>query len=301
MIRKVVILVLLVLALGAAGYYFYENIPGKPEIFNVTLWNNSQSEENVSYGDTPLFYKNIRFNHNNLSYSFSGCSSKRMDSIKSSMDAIAEKTLLSFYEINNGADIDISCDSGTSAENEDAGKGGPKNLVDTGIYLVIVSGNITLYDVASCNNNVELHEILHVLGFNHSQDPENIMYPISGCRRFLKQDIINTLNRLYGIKPLPDLFFDGLSAVRKGRYIDFTAEIRNQGIINSGNFALSLIAENDVQKFDFDSIGFGAGSLLNVTNALLPNNDVREIRFVIDYDNAVEEYSKENNKADLSI
>ena len=70
--------------------------------------------------------------------------------------------------------------------------------------------------------NVELHELLHVLGFDHSENKKSIMYQlIESCDQILDQSIINQLKLLYAEENLPDLYFDKINVIKKGRYLPF--------------------------------------------------------------------------------
>ena len=71
-----------------------------------------------------------------------------------------------------------------------AGEGGPTSITNTSLYNVILKGKILLYKKSECEEPiVELHELLHVFGFDHSQDPNNIMFNLSSCNQEISQDI----------------------------------------------------------------------------------------------------------------
>ncbi|MEM4230507.1 MAG: matrixin family metalloprotease [Candidatus Pacearchaeota archaeon] len=288
----------------------------KPEKMNITY---IDIRNITSYNSEDLqFYPNMRFNHNLITFKIdSACDISKTEKIMLAMNRIENETqkLIVFQKIEEEPDIFISCNETEETKKRFvptyfiAGEGGVESAVETGLFHVIEKGKVLLYykDVKSCMNyNIELHELLHVFGFKHSDNEKSIMYSVSECGQVLTQDIISKLNSLYSIEPLPDLAFFDLSVSRQGIYLNFEAEIKNQGLLQADNIFLKIISDIDskqktIQTFDIGTIDYGEGKTLTVENLRLPLTfrDIKSINFVIDYPR--QEISKENNKIAFSF
>ena len=92
--------------------------------------------------------------------------------------------IISFYSVADNPDIEISCSDTTRYSTEKdtiiPGEGGTKGSIQTGKYTVITSGIILLYgDKRNIECDwpiVELHELLHAFGFDHSPDKNSLMF-----------------------------------------------------------------------------------------------------------------------------
>ena len=256
----------------------------------------------------------MKFNHNSISYEIGlDCSGeKRGRMIEAFNDLALRVGLISFYEVIGESDIEISCsnDRKESIDKEHfiAGEGGAKEIVQTGRYNVISDGIVILHGnphgSLDCDwANVELHELVHVFGFGHSEDSKSLMYPyLESCEQELDESIINELKRLYSEINLADLYFDKVSAVKKGIYLDFNLTIKNSGSINSEETQFSVLDDGKlVESFDLDAINYGAGISVEIKNLKLGSRNPDEIRFVIDRDDLVDEIDSENNIASVSF
>ena len=256
----------------------------------------------------------MKFNHNSISYEIDlACSGEERGRMISAFDDLASKVgLISFNEVLSDADIDVSC-SGGEKESLDkehfiAGEGGAKEIIQTERYNIISDGIVILHNglknSLECDwSNVELHELIHVFGFQHSEDPKSLMYPyLEDCDQRLDDSIINELKRLYSETNLADLYFDKVSAVKKGRYLDFNLTIKNSGTINSEATQFSILDNgNLVESFDLGEISYGAGISVEIKNLKLGSRNPDEIRFVIDREDIVDEYDSENNVATVNL
>ena len=92
--------------------------------------------------------------------------------------------------------------------------------IDNGRRRHFICSIIYLYanpqNSLNCNwPATELHELMHVFGFNHSMDSNSLMYPyLTSCNQKLDNSIIEELIRLYSIPNLPDLYFENISAIK---------------------------------------------------------------------------------------
>lgn len=263
----------------------------------------------TSYSDSKLqFYPNMRFNHNAITYRVNpNCTSQQAEKFGEATQALNNKIkgLLITQEpwINEEADIEVLCGR-EFLESGDvfvAGEGGPKFVLNSSLFTIIIGGKVVLYR-DSCSYNVELHELLHVFGFTHSNNRFSVMYNNSYCNQFLTGDIINELTRLYAYQPLPELFFEEISVTKHGSYLDFNITVENEGMINSGNISMDLLANDKfLQKFSLGIVEFGGGRILRTKNINLPSRNIKNVTFIIDPENKVAEYKKDNNRITLEV
>ncbi|MEK6935614.1 MAG: CARDB domain-containing protein, partial [Nanoarchaeota archaeon] len=297
------------------GYFIYQNIPGNPENFKAVFNKEPQKLEvsNLSL-DVKQFYLNMKFNHNEISYTIDiNCLVEKKDKTLSAFKELSDKVnKISFYENNENPDIEVSCSEiEKHSVKEDyfiAGEGGAKEIIQTGRYNVITQGVILFNEnpknSIECNwPIVELHELLHVFGFGHSDNKDSLMYPyLENCNQELDQSILDNLNNLYSQENLADLYFEKVDAVKKGRYLDFNVSIKNSGTIMAKNVSLSVIEDKKIIKqFELDDLSFGAGTNLAVSNINLDSRSSNEISIVIDEKNNIKEIDETNNVAELRV
>jgi hypothetical protein len=311
-IGNIILSILILIALVIAGYYLYQNFPGSPLNANPNYKNTFEpSTKELSYL-VPQFYDNMKFNHQNISYFIDNtCDNKRVQRMKEAFDYLSKQVgYLSFFEKNINPDIEITCsDLKKPAITEDyfvAGEGGATEIIFTERYHIIHGGTIIFHDIKSkqCEwPNVELHELFHVFGFEHSSDKQSIMYPIlESCDQSVDSSIINDLKTLYSEENLPDLYFKDVEAVKKGRYLDFKISITNSGSIASENTTISILDSGDeIDSVDLEAINYGAGIILTISNLKLKSRSSDNISFVIDLKNKIKEIDKQNNIANLEF
>ncbi|MFA5174542.1 MAG: CARDB domain-containing protein [Candidatus Pacearchaeota archaeon] len=305
-----VLVIILILLIGA--YFFYLNIPGNPVNLKPVISGGELQVLNLS-SEVKQFYPNMKFNHNEISYKIdASCTEEKKNNIIGAFDELSKKVGLIRFVLSENPDIDVSCtEDEKNAIKENyfiAGEGGAKEIIQTERFNVITQGIILLYGnphkAVKCDwPNVELHELIHVFGFDHSSDKNSLMYPyLTSCNQRLDQSIVDNLKELYSIPNLPDLYFDNVNAIKKGRYLDFNVTIKNSGDISAENVLLTLLDENEkVDSFNLKKIDFGAGVTFSVSNLKLINRNSGDIKLVIDYDNSISEIDESNNVAELNF
>ena len=309
------ILLILIGILIYASYFLYLNIPREAQQLNVEIQN--PPIENIPLMDVKQFYPNMKFNHNEITYLVNGrCNEQKKERMNLAFDEISYNLpLISFKETFENPDIKITC--GNSAEPGKAidgkhfiaGEGGAKEIIKTERYSIITNGEILLYenpDIESikCDYpNVEIHEVMHVFGFDHINDKRSIMYPlIESCEQKLDSSIIKTLNKIYSQPNLPDLYFEHLKIVKKGRYLDFNLTMKNSGSIDSEDFTLTILDDNTIiSERDFTGFKYGEGINFYATNLKLKHLNPKEIKFVIDKNNQIKEIDENNNEAKVDL
>ena len=158
---------------------------------------------------------------------------------------------------------------------------------------------MTLIREPNCPNpNVGIHELLHALGFEHSENPNNIMYPTTKCSQTIGEDIPELINLLYSYPSLPDVAFENVSATMNSRYLDLNIVIRNQGLADSSEGTIEVYADEDlVKEIEFESLEIGHGRKILINNIFILQKDIDELRFFINAD--FEELEKDNNEVIL--
>ena len=249
------------------------------------------------------FYKQMRFVDEEISYRISDCNIAKNEEMRDAFDFIENLTILKFYSVDSEEEISVTCDETVQYSGNlfIAGEGGPSRIVKTSNYNVITYANILLIRDSGCGNpNVAIHELMHTLGFNHSENEDNLMYPISNCDQEIGMDMINFINEIYSQEPLPDLSFEEVDAVVEGVYLNANISVRNNGLVKSKPSKIDVYANDRfVKSFDLQELDIGVGNVLSVGHIWISKLNVNELKFVINYDFV--ELDKKNNERILKI
>jgi len=288
------------------AYYFYQNRDNPSQMLEVFGYNPDKNVVNIS-SEITQFIPNLRFPESSVSYYInSNCDYGQRARIENALQILADGVeILSFKRaIEENAEILIGC-SKESYETEKnvfiAGEGGPTRIVNSTLYPTILKGKVLLYQDSECEYPVtEVHELLHVFGFDHINLKNKIMYPYSDCSQTLDERMINHLEQLYEVQSLADLYFDNVSAVKQGIYLNLSLEVNNQGLKNSESSALKIYSgENLIGDSDLGAIEFGSGVIFRLNNIRLPSRDTSEVKLRIE--TSEQELSKDNNYLELKI
>ncbi|MDO8609126.1 MAG: matrixin family metalloprotease, partial [bacterium] len=225
------------------------------------------------------FYPNMRFPESKISYKIYDCPLQKEDEFIRALEILEEKTSLTFYKVNSNEEISASCDSKSEMKGGliVAGEGGPTEVIKTDNFNVIMKGHLVLLRNSDCKDpNIALHEILHVLGFDHSQNPENVMYNITACDQKLGDDTIDLINKIYSYPTLPDLNFENVSAKTHGRYLDTVIGIRNDGLKKADDTKIIIYADDEqVKEIDLRSLDIGEGVQITLNNSWIVKINVK--------------------------
>lgn len=309
----IIILIALLALLIFLGYMLYQYFPGEPQNLTAIIQPSKLETGNLSY-KIKQFYPNMKFNHNSISYKIHlDCSDEKRERVLNAFNELSNKVgIINFNSVqDSGADIEVSCSEKTKPPVQEdffiAGEGGAREIIKAGRYNVITSGVILLYDdvkgVKCSWPNIELHELLHVFGFGHSEDKNSLMYPyLESCDQKLDEDIISNLKELYSQENLADLYFESIEAVKKGIYLDFNATIKNSGDVDANSVVLTVFDNDEKLKdFSLNDIPFGASVIFDVAYLKLRSRSSDNIKLVIDSDNSIKEFDKENNVVELTF
>lgn len=265
----------------------------KPSNFNFTIGESQQMQ----------FYPNLRFPSSLISYRISDCSSVKEADMEKAFLEISDITVLKFYPVDSDEQIFVTCREDTQREGDlfIAGEGGPTKVIAGDKFNVIFKGKITLLRESGCkNSNIGVHELLHVLGFEHSLNPYNIMYNITNCQQTIGDDIPKLLNQLYSYQSLADLAFRNVSAKLKGAYLDINMTIKNKGLKDSETASVEIYTDDKLlKKFELESLEVGEGVIISFSNIFVPRLSVGNLEILIISD--FKELDKENNDIKLEI
>jgi hypothetical protein len=288
----IIFLFFLLIALAFSSYILISQFIGINSVpISLKIINPSINKNITSYPSGHLqYYPNMKFNHNVITYSIDpACSVKKITKIEKAFIMLnGEVNEISFKEEQNG-DINIVCENkNVPSETEGyfiAGEGGPTSVINTSLFYVINKGEVLLFnDKTSCDDPiVEMHEILHVFGFEHSTNKDSLMYSVASCQQVFTKDIRDELKRLYTIENLPELYFSDINVTKHGNYLDFEVKIKNEGLVQANNITLeidSLPSDKNIEQFDMKSINYGEGKYLSVENLKIPLRTKR-IKFEI--------------------
>ncbi len=263
---------------------FYWFIPMKTIEFGAKS-QNSNFNMNDSVKGNIQFYDNLRYSSPRISYNIYDCPLQKVYNMERAIEVISNETILEFYSVDSNEEISITCDSKNKIKEGlfIAGEGGPTNITKTGRFNVISHGDILLIKKTLCQRpNVETHELLHALGFDHSNNKENIMYNISKCSQEIGEDTIRLIDELYSTPSYFDLSFEDISAVMHGRYLDLNVSIMNKGLKDSKESTIIVYADKKIIKeIDLDSMKIGSGRLITLSNIWVSKISIKELELFI--------------------
>lgn len=285
----------------------FENLPREPVELKINYLKPENSDI-IDYGAVPIFAENLRFNHNLISYSINeNCDKGRRDDMVAAFNIFSEEVkIVSFFEGRaSDADIKIGCSNEFIELGDElfaAGEGGPSRIINTSGFKVIEEGKITLYNGEDCDYPiVALHELCHVFGFDHSEDPGNIMYNTSDCDQRMSPDMGEVIVKLYSIEALADAKIESVDGVVRGKYLDFNISVLNEGLMGIDGIDLTILGDGKViDVVDLGEIDIGYGRTLKVENMLM-SGSVDEVEFIIDASESVRELNEENNAVSMRV
>ncbi len=165
------------------------------------------------------FYKNMRYKSNKISWEITSakCSGNQGKDIASAFDRLSRETegVITFEQKTwtplSKADISVNCEqypqpneNGDELKLYGLAEFGDLKLVDE--YTIIENAIANVYipsatfTYGKCPENVALHEILHTLGFRHSQNTDSVLYSQAiKCKEnpIIDPEIIDEIKRLY--------------------------------------------------------------------------------------------------------
>lgn len=224
--------------------------------------------------ETLQQYPNMRFASRIITYTINNsCSQNRKQRIRESFNILENETgILTFVEENENGKISIECDETkkrTAQSHVKLGEGGVNEIVKVDDLYIINRGKITYFhnEDTCAYPNVEIHEILHVLGFKHAPNPLNIMYNFSNCNQRIPNEIKEEIQRLYKIPELSELKIDNVTYQKDARFVAINLTVTNQGIRKAENTTLKIrTPQRELVQFNIGDLEYGSGKSIKVTN-----------------------------------
>ncbi len=284
---------LLALAIGLVAIemgYIKDNYTPNVKSLKINDYNPFVSVPTIAASEEVIqFTPNLRFPSGSISYYINpNCDTKKSDRITMALGIIAsEAKLINFYTASEQtAQILIGCSKESYQTEKNsfiAGEGGPTNFINSTLYPIILKGKVILYDEKPCDYPVtELHELLHVFGFDHINDSKMIMYPYVNCEQRINPEVISQLITLYSIPSLPELYFANATATKDRKYLNLSIQINNIGLAQAKKVGLEIYGDDvKVTTYDFGEIDYGAGTNFYAGNIALPSKNVQIIKLVI--------------------
>ncbi len=270
------LMALLLTVLGTSMYILWLNLPTETVVYQPVQ---TTPLKPVSSSSVVQFYPSMRYRNSVITYFMDPqCSKARRQRILEAFAILSTRTPLVFYESNSSAELQVLCSEvRVDPSIEDhfvAGEGGPVEIINATRYHVIFAGKISLYRDDVCDKpNIALHEILHALGFDHTNSTGSIMYPVTNCDQTLDPSIIKALGDLYRDPSLPDVFLNEVQANKTGRYLSFSMNVSNYGLKDATDVILQISADGSfVQQFNLTSLPIGIRKTLSVHNLRVPSD-----------------------------
>lgn len=293
---------LVIIVIAFLLIYFF--IPTKTIELNPEY---KQGNSNFNFDNSTAgmqFYENMRYQTNEISYRiYDECTLQKKNDMEQALNIISNLTILEFYPALYGEEISITCSDENIIEGNTfiGGEGGVTNVTIVGDFHVIFNGKVLLIRDAKCPTpNIAIHELLHALGFAHSENPNNIMYETYECKQTIGEEIPRLLNELYSIPSEPDLIFEDVTATLNGRYLDTNLSLRNNGFKSSPESKIIISVDGKKTKeIDVPPIDIGFGRKISLTNLWVSQINVEEIKFTISGN--FDEIDKINNVYVLSV
>lgn len=297
--KSILALVSVFILISLLIFYFFPS-----NKFNFTMQPQNSNFSIIGGNADMQYYPNMRFASKEISYRIFNCPLQKEDDMQSAFEIMSNVTSLKFNPVQNNEKILVTCEEKERYDEGGlfiAGEGGPTNITMARNFNVILGGEISLIKKSDCPKpNVAIHELLHVLGFRHSNNPNNILYNITNCDQTLSNDVINLINEVYSVPSYPDLILENVSGMMNGRFLDINLSVINGGLNDAKESKVLIYAEDKiVEEIELPSLKIGSGRLIYTKNIWIPQLNVKELMVIINSD--FDEITKENNNATLEI
>lgn len=295
--KDVIAIGVLFIALGALLYLLFMQVSTESIIYQDFVANVSMNAPAQSI----QFYPNMRFPDKTIKYWIEPeCDDNKRQNIFKALAILSDKTILDFSRSSVRKGILFLC-SEVALEPEQkthfvAGEGGPTEILNTSLYYVIKESKVALYRPEKCvEPKVAVHEILHALGFDHNNNSESIMYPITNCNQEIDKYLIEAIDEIYKESAYPDLSIERISANETGEFLSFEIIIANNGLTDVSNVSLELYSSDKlIKEYDMAEMDMGRRKSLSVQNLRLPSGK-ETLKFVVKPEPPVSELSLSNN------
>jgi len=297
-------LLLMLVVIGLGLYVIYLVVSPQEEI---DYGNYIAQNPEIAISKGVQFYPRMRFPEREITYSIeSRCSLEKKEEILEAFKILSSLTRLSFRNSTVNPRINFLCSEiAPDPEKEShfvAGEGGPTKIINTSNYFVILESKVSLYREDKCETpQIALHEILHAFGFDHSNNKDSIMFPITGCKQEIESFVIEEINELYEADAAPDIVIESITARQVGRYLSFEANISNSGLVDINEATLEVYSDGELVKtYELQKIEIGTKRIISVVN-LRVGGKAKDLIFKAIPIEPSADYDIRNNEARISL
>lgn len=253
-------------------------------------------------------YENIRYSDSLIPYKIEPCLPQNKAKIEKVLSLLEEKTILDFYEVNANEKLFFTFENIDIKEGKYSveGFGGPQNMLKSGQFYVIGKGVVILKKSDNCFGDI-LHETLHALGFAHSSNPKDILFPSTGlinreCNTDfnVNENIYKLINKLYATPNQADLVISKIIPKRaENNCLNLDVTIMNCGLKKSEKSTLNFYLNNKIiRTINIEELGAGSINIMKF-NTELKKNTPGKLKMIIE--NNFEELDKKNNEKIFDI
>lgn len=287
-----------------SSYFFLSYVAPSDVVRFISSGASPHSTTNFSLSASQevQFAPNLRFSQPTLTYRIlPDCPIQKRASMENAFATMEDLTILTFTPVSRDEDITVLCEHRERRDIDGfyvAGEGGPTSYTPLGTFNIITQGEIVLIRNERCEEPViAIHELLHVLGFDHSPNPQNIMYNFSSCDQEIGDDTLDLINDLYSIPSLPDLVLHNVSATQEGAYVHVNASVFNAGLNRASGATLRVTSDKgEVKTIALDPIEVGYTRIVTLQNIRAPRGITR---LTVSVSLSIPELDDSNNEVTL--
>ena len=285
--------------------------------------------ENISFGSQQVVIAESpqttpRWNHLMLTVYIDNYKDAYTNDFISAMDIweSAIDNLITFSQTTDtSADIAASWVSNFASSSKEVTGDTRIRYIDTGSYELITSAQIQIlrsyaggqFDDTDMTN-IAMHELGHVLGLEHSNSTNDVMYPVleipSKRLMQISPSYSEFLHQVYQTQPNPDLSFyrnvnatkfSEKSILRESFYFNVSFAVKNVGLSDSPATSVSVFTdENFIIDQAIPSLEPGTYYQISLGN-IASKSDFSYIKLVIDRNDLIDEINKTNNALVVTV
>lgn len=216
-------------------------------------------------------------------------------------NSITKMNLFSMVNNISNADVVVRCTSFIEDYKDTSGivvLGEAKigSIVNTGLFNV--SKNAIVFIKTRSKKCIQpitvIHEFGHVLGLDHVNDTNNVMYPFENCNERVENYTIETIKNLYKYPSLPELSLENITIKAENSKLIISGVVKNYGLKTSNKTQLDVLVDNSkFYSMNIPKLDIGEGVEFTISGVM--NNKFKKISVVIDPYNEVKEMFENNN------
>jgi hypothetical protein len=188
---------------------------------------------------------------------------------------------------------------------ERLGEAGPTAIVDTGLFNLSTKAwiELTAYSLAKNCTDIVVHEMGHALGLAHAPNITSTMYSgyFSTCSRPIDGMTLKTIDELYKISALPELYIEEINASKTGGKMNLSLLVRNIGLTDSTRFEILYLANANGKTSEYRRTieNIQPGWAMTVNDIFDVRPDASELKIIIDPGNRTQEIDRSCNTITL--